>query len=405
MFFKNVLVYRLTQDIALQAEVLEEALATKPARMPASQELATYGFVAPFGKGEDAPLVHVNGDFMLIAARSVTKMLPGSVVKDALKEKIEAIEAEQLRKVYKKERDQLKDDVIQALLPHAFPRSRSTFALLMPKQGLIVINCSSPRTAEDLLSTLREVLGTLPVRPVTTKIAPAATLTEWLQAEKAAENFYVLDSCNLTDTHDDGGRVNFKNQDLTSEELKLHLATGKLAIALDMAWKDHLTFCLDDKMAIKRIRFADVLQDQAAADGGEDQLGQLDASFALMSLTFAQFLPELFEALGGEEIPQELGVEASQTLTATVMPIRTGRPEVQVHLEELIEDSMAGDESDPLYAEATAFVRKSKRASISAVQRHLKIGYNRAARMIEHMEDTGVVTPMSSNGSREVISA
>ncbi len=62
-----------------------------------------------------------------------------------------------------------------------------------------------------------------------------------------------------------------------------------------------------------------------------------------------------------------------------------------------------GNEDDPLYDEAVAFVLESRRASISAVQRKLKIGYNRAARMIEAMEMAGVVTPMNTNGSREVI--
>ncbi|WP_394335640.1 DNA translocase FtsK [Aquipseudomonas alcaligenes] len=62
-----------------------------------------------------------------------------------------------------------------------------------------------------------------------------------------------------------------------------------------------------------------------------------------------------------------------------------------------------GSEEDPLYDEAVAFVLESRRASISAVQRKLKIGYNRAARMIEAMEMAGVVTPMNTNGSREVI--
>lgn len=52
---------------------------------------------------------------------------------------------------------------------------------------------------------------------------------------------------------------------------------------------------------------------------------------------------------------------------------------------------------------AVRFVTESRRASISAVQRKLKIGYNRAARMIEAMEMAGVVTPMNTNGSREVI--
>jgi len=60
-------------------------------------------------------------------------------------------------------------------------------------------------------------------------------------------------------------------------------------------------------------------------------------------------------------------------------------------------------EADPLYDQAVSIVTQSRRASISGVQRRLKIGYNRAARMIEHMEETGVVGPMESNGNRQVL--
>ena len=62
-----------------------------------------------------------------------------------------------------------------------------------------------------------------------------------------------------------------------------------------------------------------------------------------------------------------------------------------------------GEEDDPLYDEAVRFVTETRRASISSVQRKLKVGYNRAARMIESMEMAGVVTPANTNGSREVI--
>jgi S-DNA-T family DNA segregation ATPase FtsK/SpoIIIE len=62
-----------------------------------------------------------------------------------------------------------------------------------------------------------------------------------------------------------------------------------------------------------------------------------------------------------------------------------------------------GGESDPLYDDAVAIVLKSRRASISAVQRHLRIGYNRAARLIEEMERAGLVSSMQSNGNREVL--
>ena len=66
-------------------------------------------------------------------------------------------------------------------------------------------------------------------------------------------------------------------------------------------------------------------------------------------------------------------------------------------------DNSGGGESDPLYDEAVAFVLDSQKASISSVQRKLRIGYNRAARLIEQMEESGVVSPMSSNGTREIL--
>ena len=60
-------------------------------------------------------------------------------------------------------------------------------------------------------------------------------------------------------------------------------------------------------------------------------------------------------------------------------------------------------ESDPLYDQALEFVTQTRKASISSVQRKLRIGYNRAARLIEQMEASGVIKEMGVNGSREVL--
>jgi S-DNA-T family DNA segregation ATPase FtsK/SpoIIIE len=68
-----------------------------------------------------------------------------------------------------------------------------------------------------------------------------------------------------------------------------------------------------------------------------------------------------------------------------------------------LEGSESVEDSDPLYDEAVRIVTETRRASISGVQRRLKIGYNRAARLIEEMERTGIVTPAESNGNREVL--
>ncbi|WP_186425348.1 DNA translocase FtsK [Cupriavidus metallidurans] len=70
---------------------------------------------------------------------------------------------------------------------------------------------------------------------------------------------------------------------------------------------------------------------------------------------------------------------------------------------DLFGDNGSDGESDPLYDEAAQFVLTSRRASISAVQRQLRIGYNRAARLIEQMEAAGLVSPMGRNGTREVL--
>ena len=92
---------------------------------------------------------------------------------------------------------------------------------------------------------------------------------------------------------------------------------------------------------------------------------------------------------------------------------KTGEPD---YLDDIVDENQGGeqvllpgespssdDESDPLYDEAVFIVTESRRASISSVQRRLKVGYNRAARMIEAMEASGIVSAMQSNGTREVI--
>ncbi len=84
------------------------------------------------------------------------------------------------------------------------------------------------------------------------------------------------------------------------------------------------------------------------------------------------------------------------------------------YIEEVLESPSSGDggsgengdvngESDPLYDQAVEIVLKNKRASISLVQRHLRIGYNRAARLVEQMEASGLVSSMSSSGNREIL--
>lgn len=310
MWFRNYCTFRLTQPLQLTQEALEEALKTKLARPCANQELSTYGFVSPLATKElertDASpsLSHWSQNAFLIAARSETKKLPPSVVNDELDLKVKAIEAEQMRKVYKKERNQIKDEIIQGLLPRAFINRKITFGYVDLESGLVFVNTASPKNAEDLLSTLREALGSLPVRPLTVKIAPSATMTEWIKHKQAAEGFTALGNCTLQDTQEDGGKVECKSQDLTSDEVANHIAAGKIVTKLDLAFEDKMSFSLTEKMVLKSVRFEDLIQDQAAKDGEADEKAFLDACFTLMVLNNRLFMPKLLDSLGGEDIPQ-----------------------------------------------------------------------------------------------------
>ena len=118
---------------------------------------------------------------------------------------------------------------------------------------------------------------------------------------------------------------------------------------------------------------------------------------------------------GGTSIPERVhGAFVSDEEVHKVVAFLKEKGE-PAYLEEVTQDSTSGDaipgleplsssdDMDPLYDEAVAIVTETRKASISYVQRRLKVGYNRAARMIEEMEASGVVSGVQSNGTREVI--
>ncbi len=303
MWFRNLLFYRFSQDVPFDESGLLAALEQRPARPCASQETHTMGWTTPFGRHSEN-LLQVAEGYWLVALRKEERILPGSVVKDAVIEKIEEIEARDARKVYKKERDTIKDEVIMSLLPRAFTRTQTTLACIAPSEGWIAVDSSSNKRAEDLLNLLRECTGSLPVRPVNVKMAPAACMTDWVKQGEAPEGLVIGDECELRDTHEDGGVVRCKRQDLGSDEIQQHLTVGKQVSQLALAWQEKVGFTLDDKLTVKRLRFEELLRDEADDQGGDDMASQLDASFIIMSRTLSELLPALTNALGGEDIPQ-----------------------------------------------------------------------------------------------------
>lgn len=133
--------------------------------------------------------------------------------------------------------------------------------------------------------------------------------------------------------------------------------------------------------------------------GAEALLGQGDMLYQPPGTSYPQRIHGAF--VSDAEVHRVVQHLKTQGEPNYIEDILTGGSDDGGEAGELGESS--GGEADPLYDEAVAIVMKTRRASISSVQRQLRIGYNRAARLIEEMERAGLVSSMQSNGNREIL--
>lgn len=299
MWFKNLIVYQFSQSFETTAEQLEKKLSKKAFRGCGSQDLSSYGWVSPLGKNS-ALFTHSQNGFVMVTARQEDKILPASVLREALEEKIEQIEHEQDRRVFNKEKKALKDDLLMAMLPKAFTRSQLIYAYIDIQQGWLVVDSSSFKKAEALTAFLRETLGSLPIQLVPLKQAPATIMTQWLaQKRRLPKQFSLGDECELREIRDEGGRIRISKQALVEDELDVHLNVGKQVSKLALQWDDSFSFVLSDDFVIRKLKFSDAIQDKLNQDQAETAAEQFDADFAMMTVLQQQLINALIKGLGG----------------------------------------------------------------------------------------------------------
>lgn len=300
MYFKNLMLYRFTRPFDVALEDLEKQLNALPFTPCSSQEQSRFGWVSPLGKQGQA-LVHCADGQLLILAKKEEKVIPASVINDIVAEKVESLEIEEGRALKKKEKEAIKEEVIVTLLPRAFSRFQQTYAWINPKDGFIAVDAGSFKQAENLLALLRKSIGSLPVIPIALTTPIELTLTEWLKAEAAPAGFALEDEAELRSALEHGGIIRAKQQDLLDEEMKAHLEADKLVTSLALNWAETISFVLKDDLSIKRMKYSDELKEQNDDITSEDAAARFDADFALVTGELSRFIPDLIEALGGEE--------------------------------------------------------------------------------------------------------
>ena len=297
MWFRNLRIYRFQQPFNVSAEDLDKALRASPFRPCGPLETHAVGWEPPLGR-EAQTLVHAANGCLMVCARREERLLPASVVREVLADRVAEIEDAESRQLRRKEQAELRDRITTELMPQAFTRSTRLFAYIDPGQQLLFVDSASAPRAEELMTLLRESLGSLAVSPLDTATAPATVLTSWVSGQPPA-GFTLLDECELREPAAGGGVVRCKQVDLAGSEVETHLAAGRQIVRLAIEWNEHLACVLSDDLVVRRLRFLDLVQQEADAVHSADAAANFDAEFAILNAELSRFIPRLIEVMGG----------------------------------------------------------------------------------------------------------
>ncbi|WP_110685107.1 recombination-associated protein RdgC [Salinicola aestuarinus] len=303
MWFKHLHQYRYHDVEAIALGDLEAALAACAFRPVSDREMRRVGWTPPAGRQGERYAHEIQGHRLFAMLRQ-ERLLPAAVVNEEVNERREARELHEGQPLNRRERQLLKEQVIEELLPQAFTRTQRIEVWWDTRRRLIGINAASRKRAEEVLDLLRQTLGSLKVTPLATKTPPARGMTAWLtDAGSRPASLLLGDRVELRAAEDDG-IVGARSVDLDSDEIQSLLDNGRQASKMSLGSEGLLRAVLHDDLALKSLQFDDALLDEASqSEDGDDPAVRLETDFALMSDALGKFTDQLIDWLGGEADP------------------------------------------------------------------------------------------------------
>jgi recombination associated protein RdgC len=296
--FKNLTVYRMGPDwTATAAEIEAELDKGRFVECGASQQ-KSMGWVEPRGEA-NAPLVEVVDGQILLKLMTEQRVVPGSVIKKRTEEIAAQIEEQTGRKPGKKQIKDLKEQALHELLPMAFTKQSTTRVWIAPQDRLLMLDTGSQSKADEVVTLLAQTFHGLSMSLIQTAMSPTAAMTHWLGTGEPPYNFTIDRECELKSTDEMKSVVRYARHNLDTDEVKQHIVSGKVPTRVALTWRDRVSFILTESLALKKVAFLDVVFEGAVSvDKGET----FDADAAIATGELIQLIPDLVEALGGEQV-------------------------------------------------------------------------------------------------------
>ena len=232
MWFKQVSFYPISKVKLPDFEYLTNKLAQSEFSPCQGLDWFSEGFSSPV---HFSPELVFPADFTWrVALKKEEKVLPAGVIRDILDEKVLEIQNNDGRNVGRKEKQELKDQITDDLLPRAFTKSTRTEAVFDTKRGFLLINNATTAKAENLLTKLREALGGLEATLPNTKQSLSSLMTNWLLQGHCEGGFELDSDCELKGVGDVVPVVKVSKQDLTANEVVQHVKNGKTVTQLGL---------------------------------------------------------------------------------------------------------------------------------------------------------------------------
>lgn len=226
------------------------------------------------------------------------------MVKRKVEEQVKQIEASTGRKPGRKEIRDLREDARMTLLPMAFTKQGSTNVWINPKARLLVLDTGTQARADGLITALVKAIDGLLVQLLDTQISPAAAMAHWLESQEAPRGFSVDRECELKAPDESKAVVRYTRHALDIDEVRAHIAMGKMPTRLALTWNDRVSFVLTEALQIKKLAFLDVVLEGAPSSPTADAKDSgFDTDAAIATGELSGLIPDLLEALGGEMQP------------------------------------------------------------------------------------------------------